>query len=140
MTLSTIGQGFLLGDGLVGDPLFWMQDSPTALTASATLTAAQLGNRVFTANAATGAAVTYTLPTAASMDSAFPSIPNNGAFEFTVINTSTVAAEDATIAAGTGWTLVGNVTIASNNATTDWSTRTFIARKTGTGAWTLYGK
>lgn len=140
MTLSTIGQGFLLGDGLVGDPLFYAQGTPTSLTSSATLTTDQIGNRMFKCNAATGAGVTYTLPTAAAMDAAYPSIQNNMAIEISFTNVSTVAAEDATIAAGTGWTLYGNVVIASNAAATDWSTRTFVLIKTGTAAWSLYGK
>jgi hypothetical protein len=37
-----------------------------------------------------------------------------------------------TIAAGTGWTLVGNAVVLENTSAT------FRARKTGDGAWSLY--
>jgi hypothetical protein len=51
---------------------------------------------------------------------------------------STVDAEDATIAVGTGWTLVGNVTIEANSATTKISSALFRARRTDTATWSLY--
>jgi hypothetical protein len=54
----------------------------------------------------------------------------NSSFDFSLVNiggTNTVS-----LAVGTGWTLVGTVTVAANVSST-WR-----ARKTGDGAWTAY--
>jgi hypothetical protein len=54
----------------------------------------------------------------------------NAAFEFAIVVVD--AAYQVTVAAGTGWTLVGNmVALESTSAR-------FLARKTGDGTWTLY--
>jgi hypothetical protein len=60
------------------------------------------------------------------------------AFDFSVINISVVAAEDATLTTNTGWTLVGNMEVQSADALTNNTSGRFRARKTGAGAWTLY--
>lgn len=72
------------------------------------------------------------------MDTALPSSIANDAFDFSLINISTVAAEDADILTNTGWTLVGSMAVQSNDAITSKSSGRFRARKTGAGAWTLY--
>jgi len=123
--------------GLNGIP-FVRQLAPAAKTVSATLTAAELLTRLITVNQGAGAASALQLPTAAAMDTALPKFVANDGFDFSVVNISTVAAEDATITTNTGWTLVGNIDIASNAAATDKSAGRFRARKTGTAAWTLY--
>lgn len=138
MTISSSGAGYQLGDGNSSEVRFVPQGAPIALTTSATLTAAQLAVGLLTANQGGGATATYTLPTGTLMDAAFGNFRNDTAFEFSLINVSTVAAEDVTIAAGTGWTLVGNPTVNSNDAITSVSSGRFRARKTGTATWTLY--
>lgn len=138
MAIASSGGGYQIGDGNTGEVQFVNQSAPTALTTSATLTAAQLATKLLTANQGGGAAATYTLPTGTLMDAAFTNFRTDSSFDFHLTNISTVAAEDVTIAAGTGWTVVGNMTIASNDAATSISAGTFRARKTGTATWTLY--
>jgi hypothetical protein len=95
--------GYQYSDGNLGEPLLLVQAAPTALTGAATLTPAQLGNGLFTYNGA--------------------------AFDFFIINTG---ANTATLAVGTGWTIVGAVGTATATSS-HWR-----ARKTGVGAWTCY--
>ncbi len=114
------------------------QVAATAKTTSTTLTAAELLTGIITVNQGGGAVSTLTLPLATGMDTALAASAANDAFDFSLINISTVAAEDAVIATNTGWTIVGNLDVASNAAATDKSAGRFRARKTATGAWTLY--
>jgi hypothetical protein len=114
------------------------QAAQTAKTTSATLTAAEVLAGIITVNQGGAGVSTLTLPLATSMDTALPSSAANDAFDFSLINISTVAAEDAVLATNTGWTIVGNLDVASNAAATDKSAGRFRARKTGAGAWTLY--
>jgi hypothetical protein len=115
-----------------------VQGAPHAATVSATLTAAQLLTRIVTVNQGGAAASELTLPLATAMDTGFSDAGADGAFDFSVINLSTVAAEDATILTNTGWTLVGEMTVESNDADRARSAGLFRARRTGAGAWTLY--
>lgn len=114
------------------------QGAPTAKTVSATLTAAEIDARIITVNQAAAGASTQTLPLATAMDTYFSGVATGQSVDFWVINTSTVDAEDATIATNTGWTLVGNVEIQAASAMTLNTSAHFRARKTGTAAWTLY--
>lgn len=114
------------------------QSGPVAKTTDATLTAANLESQLITVNQGAAGTSTQTLPLATAMDSYFTYIANNYGFEFSVINISTNAAEDCTIATNTGWTLVGSMVVESFDADRARSTGRFFARKTGTGAWTLY--
>lgn len=114
------------------------QAAPTAKTTSATLTVAELSPGIITVNQGAGGTSALQLPTASALDAAFVNFTTNDAFDFSVINISTVAAEDASLTTNTGLTLVGNMDIASNAAATDKSAGRFRARKTGTGAWTFY--
>lgn len=138
MALPVSGGGYQIGDGNSNEIQFVPQGTPVALTTSATLTAAQLAVGILTANQGGGATATYTLPTGTLMDAAFPNVRVDTAFDFALINISTVAAEDVSIGAGSGFTIVGNATVASNNAATDQSTAHFRARRTGTNTWVLY--
>lgn len=115
-----------------------LQLAPTAKTVSATLTAAELAPLLITVNQGAAGASALQLPLATAMDSYFAEFGANDSFDFSLINTSTVAAEDASITTNTGWTLVGNMDVASNAAATDKSVGRFRARKTAAGAWTLY--
>lgn len=114
------------------------QGAPAAKTVSATLTAAEVLTGIITVNQGAGAASALQLPLATGMDTAMPDSAAGDAFDFSLINISTVAAEDASITTNTGWTLVGNMDVASNAAATDKSAGQFRAHKTGAGAWTLY--
>lgn len=124
--------------GSASETVFFNQGAPAAKTVSATLTAAELLSKIITVNQGAAGASALQLPLATDLDTALPTSVAGDAFDFSVINISTVAAEDATITTNTGWTLVGNIDIASNAAATDKSAGRFRARKTGAGAWTLY--
>jgi hypothetical protein len=128
MALPNGAGGYQLGDGNVGEANLTVQGAPTALTAAATLTAAQLANGLFTY---TGAAVNLTLPTVALLEADISSAQKvNSAFEFGVINIGGTNA--ATLVVGTGWTIVGVAAVSANTSAR------FLARKTGDGAWTAY--
>jgi hypothetical protein len=90
---------------------FSQQPTPTALSATATLTIAQLLGAIITASGTT--AKTLTLPTGTLTDAGInaPSLPLNGCFDWTVINTGTSSGA-VTVAAGTAHTLVGSATVA----------------------------
>jgi hypothetical protein len=130
MALPNGSGGYQIGDGNLGEPLFFMQSAPTALTAAATATPAQLVNGLFTFN---GTAGDLTLPTVADLEAAFPSMSEkvDSAFDFFVINIDATT-DDVTVAIGSGWTLVGNGKV--DEATSGH----FRARKTGSGTWTCY--
>lgn len=116
------------------------QGAPTAKTVSSTLTAAQVLAGIITVNQAGGATSAQQLPTVADLQAALPSdFTDNDSFDFSVINTSTVDAEDASITTNTGWTLVGSMDIPAYSAAGSLnSSGCFRARRTGAGAFTLY--
>lgn len=125
-------------NGIANTALVVGQAAPTALTTSALLTAAQLLNGLFTANQGAAGAAAYQLPLAASMNTTFPTILVNQAFDFSLINISTVAAEAASITTNTGWTLVGDMDVQANNTATTKSAGRFRARKVTATTWSLY--
>lgn len=118
------------------------QGTPTAKTTSATLTAAELLSGIITVNQGAADVSTLTLPTGSAMETALlalvPQLDVDDAFEFSLINISTVAAEDAVLAAGSGFTIVGNVNVASNNAATDLAFGTFRVRRTAANTYVAY--
>ncbi|PWB94664.1 hypothetical protein [Methylosinus sporium] len=116
-----------------------VQGAPTAKTVSATLTAAEILAGIITVNQAAGAASALQLPLATAMDTALPAFGANSSFDFSVINISTVDAEDASLTTNTGWTLVGSMDIPAYSAAGSLnSSGRFRARRTAAGAWTLY--
>jgi enolase len=128
MALPNGAGGYQLGDGNVGEAQLFVQGAPTALTAAATATAAQLANGLFTFN---GTAGNLTLPTVADLEAGISSAAKvNAAFDFFVVNTD--GADAVTLAVGTGWTIVGAAAVALSTSAH------FRARKTGDGAWTAY--
>lgn len=131
MALPNGSGGYQVGDGNLNQPLFFPQGDPTALTAAATATPAQLVNGLFTFN---GTAGNLTLPTVALLEAAYPSMADkaNVAFDFYVINIDASGSDAVTVAIGTGWTLVGAGAVAAA------SSGHFRCRKTGVGAWTVY--
>lgn len=129
MALPNGSGGYQVTDGNVGEPLLFVQGAPTALTAAATVTAAQLANGLFTFN---GTAGDLTLPTVADLEAYVTSASKvDAAFDFFVVNID-AGTDDVTVAIGTGWTLVGAGQV--DNGTSGH----FRARKTGDGAWTCY--
>lgn len=110
------------------------QAAPASQDTAATLTAAQLLTGIITSNPA--GAIALTLPLATAMDTALPKAAANSAFDFSIVNTSSTGANTDTVTTNTGWTLVGNMVITP--ATTGGTSGRFRARKTATGAWTLY--
>jgi hypothetical protein len=138
MALPSVGGGYQLTDGNQNEMEFIPQVAPATASVTATLTVAQLAAGILTVNQAGAAACTLTLPTGTLMDATFTNMQNNASFDFSVINISTVDAEDATLAVGTGWTAVGNVTVAANSAVSTISSARFRARRTAAATWTLY--
>ena len=129
MALPNGAGGYQIGDGNVGEAQLFVQGAPTALTAAATATAAQLANGLFTFN---GTAGNLTLPTVADLEASVSSAAKvNAAFDFYVINID-AGTDDVTVATATGWTLVGNMVV------TEATSGHFRARKTGDGSWTCY--
>lgn len=127
MALPNGSGGYQFNDGNSGEPLLFSQSAPTALTAAATLTAAQLGIGLFTYN---GATANLTLPTVADLEAGYSSMEKvDVAFDFFIINTGS---NTATLVVGTGWTIVG----AAGTATA--TSSQWRARKTGVSAWTCY--
>jgi hypothetical protein len=114
------------------------QGAPSAQTVSATLTAANILTGIITVAQGAGAASALQLPLATAMDTALPSSIAGDSFDFSVINISTNTLEPASLTTNTGWTLVGDMDVIANNATTTKSAGRFRARKTAAGAWTLY--
>ena len=129
MAISNGTGGYQLGDGTSNEALFVVQGAPTALTAAATATAAQLANGLFTFN---GTAGNLTLPTVADLEAGMPSATRaNMAFDFYVVNIDS-GSDAITLAVGTGWTIVGTAAVSANTSAH------FRARKTGDNAWTAY--
>ena len=123
------GGGYQIGTGNASEAQLIVQGAPTALTAAATATAAQLVNGLFTFN---GTAGNLTLPTVAELEAGIPNATRvDIAFDFYIINIDATT-DDVTVATGTGWTLVGNMVV------TETTSGHFRARKTGVGTWTLY--
>lgn len=128
MALSNGTGGYQIGAGATDEAIMFVQGAPTALTAAATATAAQLENGLFTFD---GTAGNLTLPTVALMEAGMPSAQKvNAAFDFFVINLD--AADAVTLAVGTGWSIVGVAAVAAVTSAH------FRARKTGDGTWTAY--
>ena len=94
-----------------GKGIFGQQPTPTAKSASATLTIAELLTSIVTTSGT--AAITLTLPTGTLSDAGVtaPALPVNGCFEWAVINTGTSSGA-VTLAAGTGHTIVGGAGVA----------------------------
>jgi hypothetical protein len=130
MALPNGSGGYQIGDGNLGEPLFFVQAAPLALTAGATASPAELVAGLFTFN---GTAGNLTLPTVALLEAAYPSIgeKNDSAFDFFVINID-AGADAITVAVGTGWTLVGAGAVSAGTS------GHFRCRKTGSGTWTVY--
>jgi len=119
--------GYQVGDGNLGEVTFGTSGIPTAYTALATLTTADLagGAVVYTS----GSTADLTLPAVSVVNADLSSAKVNSSFEFSLIATSTGV---PTIVVGTGWTLVGvGLGVASRSVL-------FRAVKTGAETYNLY--
>lgn len=135
MAIPNGAGGYQVGDGNLNDPLIDALPDPVSVTTAATLTPAQVLNGLIIANSGiTAASVTYTLPTVADLEAVLTNSDKVGtSFTFRVVNIGTSSAT-AIIAAGTGWTITGSLTMTIPVTTG----ATLIARKSAAGAWTLY--
>jgi len=127
MALPNGAGGYQLGDGNLNEINMVTQVAPTAKTAAATLTAAELATGIITFN---GTAGNLTVPLGTSLDAAFPSMKVDSCFDFSIINTD--ASDAATVTANTGCTLVG---VAAVSAV---SSCTWRVRKTGEATYVFY--
>jgi hypothetical protein len=119
--------GYQVGDGNLGEVTLGVSAIPTAYTAAATLTTADLagGAVVYTSSSTAD----LTLPAVTVVNADISSAKVNSSFEFSLIATSTGV---PTIVVGTGWTLVGVGTgVASRSVL-------FRAVKTGENTYNLY--
>ena len=126
MAFPSTGNGYQTTDGNINEITLAIQGAPATVSAAGTLTAAQLLTGLIVASGTPG---TQTLPTVALLEAALPNVKVDSGFNLNLINT---AGSTATVATGTGWTIVGTATAATVTSAA------FRARKTGDGSWTLY--
>jgi tetrahydromethanopterin S-methyltransferase subunit H len=103
MALPNGAGGYQVGDGNLGEVTLGTSAIPTAYTAAATLTTADLSGGLVVYTSASTADLA--LPAVSVVDAAISSAKVNSSFEFALIATSTGV---PTITVGTGWTLVGS--------------------------------
>lgn len=117
----------------------FVQGAPAAKTVTATLSGAEVFGGLITANPGASTPATYTFPLGSDLATAVGTdVAIGSAFMFRAVNISTDAAEDVTFAGNTGTTLVGSGAMASNAAATDKSAATFLIRRTGASAFSIY--
>jgi hypothetical protein len=117
MALPNGSGGYQVGAGNLNEIIMGTQVAPTAKTAAATLTPAELATEIITY---TGAAVNLTLPLGTDIESAFSSMKVNSSFDFSIINIGGTNA--ATVTANTGCTIVGVAAVSANTSAT-WRVR-----------------
>lgn len=133
MSLPNGASGYQVGAGNTSEPNLVARPAPATLTASATLTSAQLVNGLILGSPGSSAA-SYQLPTVATLEADISSAREGHTFDFSVINVDGSGLGIITLTTNTGWTLVGLMTVAATAGTA----QAFRARKSGAGAWTLY--
>ena len=140
MALPNGAGGYQFGDGNLNEPLMGYLPAPLTETGTSTvtLTAAEVTGGILIANPGT-TGTTYTMPIVVTsggttgVNDLISSAKVGSTFNWSVINIGTTTG-DITLAAGTGtgWTIVGSLTIS------DGTSASFIARKTSDTTWTLY--
>ena len=133
MAIPNGAGGYQVGDGNLTEVRLGYSPDPATATSSATLTAAQLATGIILGSPGTSAA-SYTLPTVANVEALISSAKVGSTFDFSVVNVDGSSSGVITLVAGTGWTLVGLMTVVATAGTA----QAFRARKTGDGAWSLY--
>lgn len=135
------GTGTGFGGELVLDSTSRMvkQAAATAKTTSATLTVAEMKVGIITVNQGASGTSVLTLPTGTDFEAGFSAFQTDFAWDFHVVNISTVAAEIVQIATATGWTLVGGMFLNINSASVGAiSSGHFRAHRTAANTFTLY--
>ena len=130
MAIPSVGGGYQIGDGNINETPLGIQPAPQTATSTATLTAAQITGGILVGDTTTTAA-TYTLPTVTLLEAQLTNAKVNSSFDLSIVNIG-ASTGTITMAVGTGWTITGLATV------TYTTSASFRARKTGTGAWTLY--
>jgi hypothetical protein len=133
MALPNGAGGYQLGDGNLNEVDLLIQPTPIALTTGVTLTTAQLQNGIILGSPG-ASAVSYQLPTCATLDADISSAKPSSSFDFSVVNVDGNTSGVITLTTNTGWTLVGLMTVVATAGTA----QLFRARKTGDATWTLY--
>ena len=121
--------GYQIGSGNNSEVILGYCAAPPTATDTATLTTAQLLGEMLVCTPTANA--TYTLPTAAAIDTAVPSARVGSTFDFSIVNT---AAFTTVLALGTGITNGGAALIANAASTS----ATYRFRKTGDAAYSVY--
>jgi len=118
------------GAAAVGAAKVTGMPAPATATGTATLTTAQVLNGVIVATPAGAAA--YTLPLASDLATALPADFGIGdAFDFYIV--STAGANAITITTNTGWTLVGDMVVDTDNISAQ-----LRVRRTAAATFTIY--
>jgi hypothetical protein len=140
MALPNGAGGYQVGDGNLNEPVIGYLPVPASETGTSTvtLTAAEVTGGILIANPGT-TATTYTMPIVVTsgatvgINDLVSSAKVGSTFNWVVVNIGT-STGDITMAAGTGtgWTIVGSLTI------NDGTSASFVARKTSDTTWTLY--
>lgn len=130
MALPSVGGGYQIGDGNRNEIFLGEMADPQTATSTATLTAAQITSGLLVANPSTSAA-SYTLPTGTLVDAVLTNAKIGSTFDLSIVNLGTSSGA-LTIVAGTGWTLVGSVTVAVS------SSAQVLAYRTAANTYTLY--
>ena len=140
MALPNGAGGYQVGDGNLNEVVIGYLPAPTTETGTTavTLTAAEVTGGILIANPGT-TGTTYTMPIVVTsgatvgVNDLVSSAKVGSTFNWTVINIGTTTG-DITMAAGTGtgWTIVGSLTIDNETSAS------FVARKTSDTTWTLY--
>jgi len=133
MALPNGAGGYQVGDGNLNEVIIGYQAAPLSVTATATLTAAQVASGVLLVGSGATTAQTYTLPTGASLDALVTSAKVNSTFELVLVNLGT-SSGTAALAAGTGVTDGGNATVAISAT----SSGRFLFRRTGDSTYVVY--
>ena len=140
MALPNGAGGYQLGDGNLNEPVLGYLPAPLteAGVTAVTLTAAEVTSGILIANPGT-TGTTYTMPIVVTsggttgVNDLVPSAKVGSTFNWVIVNIGTTTG-DITMAAGTGtgWTIVGSLTIDNETSAS------FVARKTSDTTWTLY--
>ncbi len=140
MALPNGAGGYQVGDGNLNEPVIGYLPAPLTETGTSavTLTAAEVTGGILIANPGT-TGTTYTMPIVVTsgattgVNDLVSSAKVGSTFNWVVVNIGTTTG-DITMAAGTGtgWTIVGSLTI------NDGTSASFVARKTSDTTWTLY--
>ena len=133
MALPNGAGGYQIGDGNLSELTMGYAAAPQTATTTATLTAAQVTGGLLVANPGSGAAATYTLPTAAAIDAVVTSAKVGSTFTLNLVNIGT-SSGTATLATATGLTDGGNAFVVVPVT----SSAQFTFRKTGDAAWSVY--